>query len=97
MLDFLKMLNISDDTINYINDNFSNNDIMALYDNSNECIQTITYFRKIGLTVIEELLIYEPYIFLKLFNEVIEHISKYDIISLVDDVNGDYTHIEKYI
>lgn len=97
MLDFLKNANISDATISYINNNFSSNDIMALSDNSDECLKIISYFRKIGLNKIEELLINETYIFLKLYNRVIDKLSKYDIVSLVNDVNEDYTCIEKYM
>lgn len=97
MLDFLKNANISDATISYINNNFSSNDIIALSDNSDECLKIISYFRKIGLTRIEDLLINETYIFLKLYNRLIDKLSKYDIVSLVNDVNEDYTCIEKYM
>ena len=38
MLDFLKVANISDTTIDYMYNNFSSNDIMSLSDNANECL-----------------------------------------------------------
>ena len=56
MLDFLKEGNIKDDTIKYINDNFSNDDIMALCDNRDECLKIINILKRIGITNIDDLL-----------------------------------------
>lgn len=97
MLDFLKDANISYTTINYINNNFSSNDIIALADNQDECIKTISLFKELGFKNIEELLINETYIFLKLSNKISDKLSRYDISTLIDDVNEDYTYIEKII
>lgn len=97
MLDFLKEGNISDKTIRYINDHFSSNDIMALCANCEECLKIINMFKKIGIINIDELLINETYIFLKLSNRVYDKLFKNDIVSLVNEVNEDYTSIENYI
>ena len=97
MLDFLKKANISDATIRYINENFSSNNIMALSDNSEECLKIISYFRKIGINNIDNLLIDETYIFLKLFDIVTNKFSEYNLNILVNDINEDYMNIEKYI
>lgn len=97
MLDFLKDANISYTIINYINNNFSSNDIIALADNQDECIKTISLFKELGFKNIEELLINETYIFLKLSNKISDKLSRYDISTLIDDVNEDYTYIEKII
>lgn len=97
MLDFLKEANITDTTINYIYNNFSSNDIMALSDNATECLKIMLYLKTIGITTIEDLLVNETYIFLKLYNRVVYTLSKQNILTLVDDINNDYTAIEKYI
>ena len=97
MLDFLKVANISDTTIDYMYNNFSSNDIMSLSDNANECLKIILYLNTLGIIPIEDLLVNETYIFLKLYNRVENTLSKYDILTLVDDINNDYTTIEKYI
>ena len=97
MLDFLKGTNISNDTINYIKSNFSKNDIMALSDNRDECLRIISYFENIGIIKIDDLLIYETYIFLKLYNRVIDKLSNYNIKTFIEDVNEDYINIEKYM
>ena len=97
MLDFLKNASISDSTITYLNSNLSSNDIMALSDNSDECLKIIFYLRNIGITIVEDLLINETSVFLKTYNRVIATLSKYDINILINDVNEDYTNIEKYI
>ena len=97
MLDFLKVAKISDTTIDYMYNNFSSNDIMSLSDNANECLKIILYLKTLGIIPIEDLLVNETYIFLKLYNRVENTLSKYDILTLVDDINNDYTTIEKYI
>lgn len=97
MLDFLKEGNIKDETIKYIDDNFSNNDIMALCDNREECLKIISMLDKIGIINVDDLLINETYIFLKLANRVYDKLIKYDIVSVVNEVNEDYIAIEKYI
>lgn len=97
MLDFLRSANISDFAVNYIEDNFSNVELAALVDNSNECLKIISYFRRIGIIQIDNLLMYETYIFLKLYNRVMDSLSKYDISTFVNDVNDDYVCIENYI
>ena len=97
MLDFLKKENISEITINYLEENSSSNDIMALRDNNYECLKIISYFKEIGITNIDELLMYETYIFLKLSARVVDKLSECDIDIFVNEVNEDYTNIEKYI
>ena len=97
MLDFLKEADISDATIDYILNNFSNNDLMSLVDNEEECLKTISLLRKLGIENIEDLLMYESYVFMKLSNRVLEEMSKYDISQIVLEINDDYSYIEKIV
>lgn len=97
MLDFLRDLNISYETINYMNDTLSTNEIMALKDNKKECLKIIALFNGMGIDNVEDLLINETYIFLKTSNRVFNELSKHDIKEIIKEVNEDYASIEDYI
>ena len=97
MLDFLKKANISDSTIDYIKETFPSSTVANLEDSQEECLKTISLFRKLGIKEIEELLKYETYIFVKLTNEIADRLSKYNIKEVVEEINEDYVSIEKYI
>ena len=62
--------------------------------NQEECIKIIEYLRKIGITCINELLIYEIDLFKKDLDYIIKKISKFNIPVFVNIVNDEYTAIE---
>ena len=97
MLDFLQKENISKETIDIIYNRLDSNVITALIDNKEECLKIINYLKNIGINNIEDLLIYETYIFLKLSGRVKDSLKKHDLNTLVNDINEDYSMIENYI
>lgn len=97
MIEFLKEANISDDIIDLIKQNNSDNAIYTLYCNQDECMKIISYFHKIGINSINELLINEIEIFYKIASDVIKEFSKYDINALVNVLNKNYHIIEEII
>lgn len=97
ILDFLKKVNISDQTINYLKENLNVNILDALNDNQTEVLKIISLFKTIGLIPIEELLMYESHIFLKSSKRVYSELLKYDIPTIVDEINEDYFLIENYL
>ena len=97
MVDFLKKVGVSDETINYINKNFSTDSISALSDNEEECINIITLLKTMGIINIEDLLIYETYIFYKSSDEIYYELSKHNLPDIAKEIINDYSKIEEYI
>ena len=97
MLDFLQKENISNETIDIIYNKLPSNVIETLIDNEEECLKIIKLLKSIGIKNIEDLLIYETYIFLKLSGRVADSIKEHDINTLVNDINEDYSSVENYI
>lgn len=97
MLDFLKELGISEETINYINENNDSNIIFDVDCNKYECIKIIEYLRGIGIKNIETLLINELQIFYKDESRIKEIFDKYknNLNEVVAAINEDYTIIER--
>ena len=87
MIDFLKKINISDETIELIKKNNSENQLYNLYCNQDECIKIINYFDKIGVKKINELLINEIQVFYKIASDIINKFSPYNIEQLVEIIN----------
>lgn len=95
MLNFLKEANISNNVIELIEKNNTDNEIYALYCNQDECLKTIHYFEKIGIHNIGQLLIHEIQIFYNITSDIIKIFSQYDIGNLVKAINTEYTIIEQ--
>lgn len=94
MIDFLKNANISDDVLIEI---IKNNDETAIFDlscNDEDAIEIIKYMRNIGVTNIDELLIYRIGIFFLTFEQFIKRLSKFNIPALVNHINDDYANID---
>lgn len=96
MIEFLKDANISENTINLIEKQNGDN-IYNLYCNEYECLRIIDYFRNIGITKIDELLINEIEVFYKMYIDVVEEFSKYNINNLVNSINNNYKIIEQVL
>ena len=94
MIDFLKDINIDSDIINKIVNNNNDSSLFEIVNNQEECIKIIEYLRKIGITCINELLIYEIDLFKKDLDYIIKKISKFNIPVFVNIVNDEYTAIE---
>lgn len=94
MIDFLKMVNISDSTLI---DMMKNNNEAILFNlscNEDDALKIINYMQSIGINDIDDLLIYRIDIFTILFEQFIKKISKFNIPLLVEYVNSDYTNID---
>ena len=97
MLDFLQKENISKETIDIIYNRLDSNVIASLIDNEEECIKIINLLKDIGINNIEDLLMYETYIFLKQSGRVKDSLKEHDLNTIVNDINEDYSMVEKYI
>ena len=95
MLDFLKEHNIDDEVIKRIEKENSKANIYNLYCNSLEVIKILEYFRRLNINSIFDLLIYRIEIFFNSYEDILELFSKYDINSLVLQINNDFTCIDE--
>ena len=94
MIDFLKNVGISNDVLVEM---IKNNDETAIFDlscNDEDAIEIIKYMRNIGVTNINELLIYRIDIFFLTFEQFIKRLSKFNIPALVNHINDDYANID---
>lgn len=94
MIDFLKDVSINDNTIIEM---MKNNNEASLFDlscNDEDAIQIINYMRGIGITNIDELLIYRIDIFFLTFEQFIKRLSKFNVPVLVNLINENYANID---
>lgn len=94
MINFLKEANISDEVIIEILKNNNEGSIFNLSCNEDDAIKIINYMREIGITNIDNLLIYRIDIFILIFKQFIKRISRFNIPVLVNLINEDYTNID---
>lgn len=94
MIDFLKDANITDDTIIEIMKNNNEASLFNLSCNDEDAIQIINYIRGIGITNIDELLIYRIDIFFITFEQFIKRLSKFNVPILVNLINDNYANID---
>lgn len=94
MIDFLKDVNISDNTLIEM---IKNNGEATLFDlscNEDDAKKIINYMREIGITNVDELLIYKIDIFMLVFEQFVKRISRFNIPMLVDLINDNYANID---
>lgn len=94
MIDFLRNIDISTETIDKIEK--QNNDSI-LYDlscNEEDCIKIINYFKNLGINNIDELLIYEIDIFKLSFEDIVKKFSNFNIPAFVKIINDDFVSIK---
>lgn len=94
MINFLKDANITDDTIIEIMKNNNEASLFNLSCNDEDAIQIINYMRGIGITNIDELLIYRIDIFFITFEQFIKRLSKFNVPILVNLINDNYANID---
>lgn len=92
MIDFLLDYGIDKDILDILNKKYST-ELFDLSCNKKEIVKIIKYLRDIGVTNIEELLIYETWLFYKTFDFVKEGITKFDVNELVTRINDNYEEI----
>ena len=94
MIDFLKNVGISDDTLIEM---LKNNNETAIFDlscNEEDAINIINYIKNIGINNMDELLVYRMDIFFLTFEQFVKRLSKFNIPVLVNLINEDYTNID---
>ena len=94
MIDFLKDANITDNTIIEMMKNNNEASLFNLSCNDEDAIQIINYMRGIGITNIDELLIYRIDIFFLTFEQFIKRLSKFNVPVLVNLINENYANID---
>ena len=94
MIDFLNDIGITFDTIKKIEKFNNNSSLFEIANNKEECIKIIDYLKELGITCIDELLIYEIDLFKKDLDYIIKKISKFNIPVFVNIVNDEYIAIE---
>lgn len=94
MIDFLKKVGISEKTINEIYEQNEESVLYNLFCIQDECVKIISYFKELGITNIDELLLYEINLFYLDFEDIVKKFSKFNIPAFVDLINNDFTAIE---
>ena len=94
MIDFLKDAGISNNVLVEMIKNNTETSIFDLSCNDEDAIEIIKYMRNIGVTNIDELLIYRIGIFFLTFEQFIKRLSKFNIPALVNHINDDYANID---
>lgn len=92
MVDHLIMCGISKKTINKLKERESEFYCLSL--NEEECVKIITFLKFIGITNIEEILLYRLELFLNSKKEVMEMFEKNDIKETVNKINENYENID---
>ena len=90
MIDFLKDYGIKNETIDELNNKYFDSMLFNINNNELEIAKIINYFKTLGITCIDELLIENTELFLLTFDEVKTKITKYDINKLAESLNQDY-------
>lgn len=93
MIDFLKDCYISNDTLKIMNEKYPA-ELFDLNCNKKEIVKIINYLRSIGVSNIDELLIYETHLFYKTKSWIESRFSNYNINELVSKINENYEEIE---
>ena len=92
MVDRLIMCGIKKNTIDKLKERESEFYCLSL--NEEECIKIVTYLNFIGITNIDEILLYRLELFLNSKIEVTEMFEKNDIIEIVKKINDNYENID---
>lgn len=94
MLEFLKEYNISDNVIKMMKKENSRANIYNLSCNMEQVGKILNYFKELNINCINDLLIYRIQIFFNSYEDILECFSKYNITSLVEKINEDFTIID---
>ncbi len=90
MLEFLKNVNISDKTIKEMYQKHDEAMIFDLKENAENCLGIIMFMQKMGITVIDELLLNRPEWFLKTIESFTQKFSP----RLAKEINEDYWDVK---
>lgn len=90
-MEFIKELNIDENTLNRIIEQNSESIIYTLETNKEDIKEIIDYLKKIGIKPINELLIYEFDFFLMDINTIKNKLNK----EVIEDINNDYISVEE--
>jgi len=93
MIDFLIDFGISNSTVESLKNNNSDSVLYSLKTNELEIEKILNYFREIGITDIDELLIHQMEVFFKTYREIKNVFSRYDLLQLVAFINDDISNI----
>ena len=94
MVDFLKKANISDEVISKMKEEYSDSTLFDLSCNEDDCLKIINYLKELGISNIDDLLLYEIEVFKLKFNDLVKKLSKFNIPLFVNIINEEYVSIE---
>ena len=92
MMDFLKKVDINDDTIKKLNEELEDFTLSNLKSNEQNCLGIILYLKKIGIKNIDDLLIYKTDWFLYTTKRFIDKFNKRKD-ELICKINNNYLEI----
>jgi hypothetical protein len=90
-MEFIKELNINENTLNRIIEQNSESIIYTLETNKESIKEIIDYLKKSGIKPINELLIYEFDFFLMDINTIKNKLNK----EVIENINNDYISVEE--
>lgn len=94
MIEFLKKCGISAEVVGEISKINSSANIYNFVCNQDEVIKIIDFLKSIGVTCIDELLIYRMDLFFSSLEEFKNLFSEHDLGTFVNEINNDYTVID---
>lgn len=89
-MEFIKELNIDENTLNRIIEQNSESIIYTIETNKESIKEIIDYLKKIGIKPINELLIYEFDFFLMDINSIKNKLNN----EVIENINNDYIYVE---
>ena len=95
MIDFLKDLGISNETLDSLYKNLSEGVIYSLSCNEYEIVEIIKYFKEIGIKDIDQLFLSKTGLFIESLKDIKELFKNKDIKSTVEMINSDIDYIDE--
>ena len=92
MVNYLIMNGISKNTVDVLKNRTS--EMHSLELNQDECIKIIVYLRFLGITCIDDILLYRPELFLCTKEEVVEMFEQKGIRTIVEEINSNYENVD---
>lgn len=94
MLEFLKKVDISDGVINSMIEMVPVSSLQDIGNNEENCLSILIYMKKIGISNVDDLLIYKPDVFKGSFRNFYLKMQKFENTDIVSMINDDFNNID---
>ncbi len=94
MLEFLKKVGISESLIDEMLNNIPISSLQDINNNEENCLKIILYLENMGVTNIDDLLLYKPDSFKGGISDFVKKFEKYSNKEFIKELNNDFTLID---